>query len=176
MTDIEALRARMRELAEADLHAIRAAAEVQPSVNVDSKLLLALDAEITRLREDLDRVTRERDEAQSTVRQATAAVRVAEMRAEAAEAALAKRDEEVAKLPRVTALLRHLVQVFDAGGESCGRSMRAGFAEEAFDILHRDDPAYLIEYDRCQYDPIEYLMERRRAEAKALSKEPTNAE
>jgi hypothetical protein len=41
----------LRELAEADFHAIRAAAEVQPSVNVDSKLLLALYAELDKERE-----------------------------------------------------------------------------------------------------------------------------
>lgn len=110
MTDIEALRARMREAAEE----AKAAGEAKPG-DPDERdcwialwgafdeaatpdTFLALDAYTTRLREDLDRVTRERDEAQSTVRQATAAVRVAEMRAEAAEASLASYKEEVEML------------------------------------------------------------------------------
>lgn len=55
MTDIEALRARMRETAESGFDYLE----------VPASDCLALDAEITRLREDLDRVTRERDEARA---------------------------------------------------------------------------------------------------------------
>lgn len=71
MTDIEALRARMREAAE-KVESCRTSskmwnlfAEVASPANVK-----ALDAEITRLREDLDRVTRERDGAYLTSQQA----------------------------------------------------------------------------------------------------------
>jgi chromosome segregation ATPase len=105
MTDIEALRARMRELALAAKVALlpvggtsfnealatlaQADANFRDACTPDA--FLALDAEITRLREDLDRVTRERDEAQE--RETCAKLEHA-----AAEAALAKRDEEVARL------------------------------------------------------------------------------
>ncbi len=116
MTEIEALRARMREAAEKAKPALARYALGEPergdedalnafdeAVTIDA--ILALDAEITRLRDDLDRGTRERDGWRASTRilseQAhdnAVLLLSAQARAEAAEAALAKRDEEVARL------------------------------------------------------------------------------
>lgn len=125
MTDIEALRARMREAAEkakaatsdnwfhgeySDIeyappagdengaHWFPLADELAPAVCdylivAQPSAFLALDAEITRLREDLDRVTRERDGAGKTPE----VLRLI-ARAEAAEAALSEKEREVARL------------------------------------------------------------------------------
>lgn len=192
MTDIEALRARMREAAVAvenaqpaprdpvfsdpQLEAMELFRALASPANVK-----ALDAEITRLREDLDRVTRERDEALAYVKDATVAIteltsggseffgkriagiytadlpfcvqRIRETRAgqfehirklarelKSAEAALAKRDEEVARLREALEHIRNL-------DEADGHDLTWQHASEAVGLAHQ-----------------------------ALTKEPTNAE
>jgi len=148
MTDIEALRARMREAAEKAMaatsdnwfhgeysdieyappagdengaHWFPLADELAPAVcdyliAAQPSATIALDAYTTRLREDLDRVTRERDEARADAASWQAqAQRVAQdavefgTRAESAEAALAKRDEEVARLRGVLTRCRTIL-------------------------------------------------------------------
>jgi hypothetical protein len=151
MTDIEALRARMRCDVTGNL------------VGTDTRMIGAppcgcqgcrADAEITRLREELDRVTRERDEAlkgigPDKVRRDTfdlqnRALNLMERRAEAAEAALAKRDEEVA-------------------------AVRSD-AHFLLDLLMVHAPAQVTEH------PDVVLLRRKIHGPEALTQEPTNAE
>lgn len=138
MTDIDELRARMREAAVAvenaspaprdpvfsdpQLEAMELFRALASPANVK-----ALDAEITRLRDDLDRLTRERDGAYLTSQQAAQSysnlMRVKDdidAQRQAAEAALASYKEEVERLraamDREEAYLHRMIDASEENG------------------------------------------------------------